>query len=95
MGRPSHKPAPLPRFCGKLSGLYPNNNDFDAAKVDEIIDAATDITGCVGPSMREKEPNKKSAMRSKLAGEAFPKWFIFLEKVLKQNGETGYFVGAS
>ena len=45
--------------------------------------------------MREKDPSKKSAMRSKLASETFPKWFGFLEKVLKQNGETGYFVGVS
>ena len=33
-----------PRYCGKLSGLYPKDDDWAAAKIDEIIDTATDIT---------------------------------------------------
>ena len=33
----------IARFCGKLSGLYPSENQFDAAKVDEVIDLDTDI----------------------------------------------------
>ena len=28
----------IARFCGKLSGLYPKNNDFEAAQIDQIID---------------------------------------------------------
>ena len=32
----------IARFCGKISGLYPTDNNFYAAKVDEVIDLATD-----------------------------------------------------
>ena len=32
------------RYCGKQSGLYPRDDDWTAAKIDEIIDTATDIT---------------------------------------------------
>ena len=32
------------RYCGKQSGFYPRDDDWAAAKIDEIIDTATDIT---------------------------------------------------
>ena len=34
----------MSRFCGKLSGLYPKNNELLAAKIDQIIDICTDMT---------------------------------------------------
>ena len=34
----------IARFCGKLTKLYPVNNDLAAAKIDQFIDIATDIT---------------------------------------------------
>ena len=34
----------ISRYCGKQSGLYPRDDDWAAAKIDEIIDTATDIT---------------------------------------------------
>ena len=43
----------IARFCGKLSDLYPKN-DLLAAKVDQIIDTATDITNLISPTVREK-----------------------------------------
>ena len=33
----------IARYCGKLTGLYPSNNDIDAARIDQIIEAAQDI----------------------------------------------------
>ena len=34
----------IARYCGKLGGFYPKDDDFAAAKIDEIIDTATDLT---------------------------------------------------
>tara|TARA_S200000501_G_C20721530_1_gene698700 strand:+ start:435 stop:1076 length:642 start_codon:yes stop_codon:yes gene_type:complete len=34
----------ISRFCGKLSNLYPKNDDFLAAQIDQFIDLLTDIT---------------------------------------------------
>ena len=65
--------------CGKLSGLYPKNDDLLAAQIDQIIDAANDITNLVGLTMREKDLDKKKLSRKKLAEETLPKWFNFLE----------------
>ncbi len=82
----------IARFCGKLSGLYPVDDHFLAAKVDEIIDAATDITNLMSPTMREKDPEKKMALRQSLAEEKLPKWLSYLERYLEKNGSTGFFV---
>merc|ERR1712018_48865 len=37
----------IARYCGKVSGFYPKDDDFAAAKIDEIIDTATDITNLI------------------------------------------------
>ena len=33
----------IARFCGKLSGLYPRNDDVLSARIDQFIDICTDI----------------------------------------------------
>ena len=85
----------IARFCGKLGGLYPTENDFYAAKVDEVIDLATDITGKIRPSLIEKDPEKRVGMRRELAETVLPNWLGFMEKLLENNGKTGYFVDDS
>ena len=82
----------IARFCGKLSGLYPTENDFYAAKVDEVIDLATDITGKIRPALIEKDPEKKMEMRRELSETVLPHWLGFMESLLEDNGKTGYFV---
>jgi len=85
----------IARFCGKLSGLYPTENDFYAAKVDEVIDLATDITVKIRPALIEKEPEKKMEMRRELSETVLPHWLSFMETLLEDNGKTGYFVDDS
>ena len=85
----------IARFCGKLGGLYPTENDFYAAKVDEVIDLATDITGKIRPSLIEKDPEKRMEMRRELVETVLPNWLGFMETLLEKNGKTGYFVDDS
>ncbi len=85
--------AGIARFCGKLSGLYPKDDDILAAKIDQIIDAANDITNLVGLTMREKDPDKKKLARKKLSEETLPKWFGFLENLLQENKSSEWFAG--
>ena len=56
MGKPLRKLEQLHGFYGELSGLYPSKDEFAAAKVDEVIDLATDITNQMRPALREKDP---------------------------------------
>ena len=83
----------IARFCGKLSGHYPDDA-LEAAQVDQFIDAATDITTKISPTMRIKDPEAKLAARRELAEGTLPKWFGYLE-ALAGKGENGYLVGNS
>ena len=85
----------IARFCGKLSGLYPTENDFSAAKVDEVIDLATDITVNIRPALKEKDHEKSTEMRRELLETVLPNWLGFMETLLEKNGKTGYFVNDS
>ena len=85
----------IARFCGKLGGLYPTENDFYAAKVDEVIDLATDITVKIRPALTEKDPEKRMEMRRELVETVLPNWLGFMETLLEKNGKTGYFVDDS
>ena len=85
----------IARFCGKLSGLYPSKDEFAAAKVDEVIDLATDITNQMRPALKEKDPKLRLEMRRELSKTILPLWLGFLEKLLQDNGDTGFFVGHS
>ena len=85
----------IARFCGKLSGLYPKDNNFYAAKVDEVLDLATDITFKIRPALIEKDPDKRREMRRELTQTVLPIWLGFMETLLERNGKTGYFVNDS
>ena len=82
----------IARFCGKLSGLYPKNDDYKAALIDQIIEGAQDINYLVTLSGRDKDAEKKKVARDILATRHLPKWFQFLEDLLKQNTKSVYFV---
>ena len=81
----------IARICGKISGMYPEDI-IEAGKVDQIIDAVTDINEMLNPSMRENDPIKKRAMRFELTNNDLPKYFGYLEDLLNANN-SHWFVG--
>merc|ERR1712110_920141 len=82
----------IARYCGKQGGFYPRDDDFAAAKIDEIIDTATDITMAVGKTFGMQGEEKKAA-RKTLAEITLPKFTTGLERIMQENGATGFFVG--
>ncbi len=74
----------IARICGKISGFYPESL-VEAGKVDQIIDTATDINMLMRPSMREQDPEKKKLMRQELSKNDLPKYFGYLENLLKEE----------
>lgn len=60
-----------------------------------MIDFATDVTEALIPAMMEKDKAKQQEMRKDIAEVKIPKYFGSLEKLLKTNGNTKYFVGDS
>ena len=75
------------------SGLYPKNDDYKSALIDQIIEAAQDINFLVTLSGRDKDEERKKIARKILATNHLPKWFQFLENLLQQNTNSVYFVG--
>jgi len=65
-----------------------------AAKIDEIIDTATDITNAIGKTFGMGEEEKMAA-RKVLGEETLPKYFKAIEKIMTENGSTGFYVGSS
>ena len=74
----------IARYCGKVSNLYAEDI-LEAAKIDQIIDAATDITNLVSPTIREKNEQKKIEDRKILTNKLLPRWFKYLENLLSDE----------
>ena len=74
----------IARYCGKVSNLY-SEDILEAAKIDQIIDAATDITNLVSPTIREKNEQKKIEDRKILTNKLLPRWFKYLENLLSDE----------
>ena len=79
----------IARYCGKVSNLY-SDDMLKAAKIDQIIDAATDITNVVSPTIREKDQKKKMEDRKVLVNKLLPRWFRYLENLLSEDGSTWF-----
>ena len=47
------------------------------------------------PSIRENDPKLRIEMRREFSNTILPRWLRFLEKLIKDNGNTGFFVGDS
>jgi len=80
----------IARYCGKRAGLYPVGDDVAAARVDELLDTATQITAVFGPSMRTSDAAERMRLRARLSEVTLPKWLGFLERRL---GDRTFFVG--
>ena len=74
----------IARYCGKISNLYADDM-LKAAKIDQIIDAATDITNVVSPTIREKNQEKKMEDRKVVVNKLLPRWFRYLENLLLED----------
>ena len=79
----------IARYCGKVSNLYADDM-LKAAKIDQIIDAATDITNKVSPTIKEKNLEKKMEDRKVLVNKLLPRWFRYLEHLLSENDSTWF-----
>ena len=78
----------IARYCGKQGGFYPRDDDLAAAKIDEIIDTATDITMAIGRTFGMADAEKMAA-RAVLGKETLPMYLKALEKIMTDNGSTG------
>jgi glutathione S-transferase len=72
------------RYVGKLAGLYPKG-DWDAARVDEIMDAVESVTTKIGATFSLEGDAKKKA-REELAAGSLARYLQQLDARLKAGG---------
>ena len=84
--------AAIANHLARAHGLR-GKSAAEEAKVDEALGAADDVR----MELRKvftAAPEQRAAARAELAEKALPRWFGFLERLLKANhGGTGYLVG--
>tara|TARA_B110000091_G_scaffold81216_1_gene89443 strand:+ start:1526 stop:2191 length:666 start_codon:yes stop_codon:yes gene_type:complete len=77
----------IARFCGKLSGLYPTHDEVNAAKIDDFIDFATDLTVMIDNTPNKTDEEKKRKARRDLATGPLKRKLSMLEKNISSDSE--------
>lgn len=77
----------IARFCGKLSGLYPTHDDVNAAKIDDFIDFATDLTVMIDNTPNKTDEENKIKARRDLATGPLKRKLSMLEKNISSDSE--------
>ena len=72
----------MSRYCGKLSGLYPKNDDLLAAKIDQIIDICTDMTVLFSNYRKNIETNINHIIRKEFFDNVLMNKMKLLENML-------------
>jgi glutathione S-transferase len=83
-GKPLAESNTINRYVGKLAGLYPKD-DWNAARVDEVMDAIETITAKVGVTMTLDGEAKQKAREALVAGP-IPRYLQQVEARLKAGG---------
>ncbi|DBA02507.1 TPA: hypothetical protein N0F65_010979, partial [Lagenidium giganteum] len=78
------------RYVGRLAKMYPANDPLKGLKIDEILAANDEFAEQLFPSLREKDPEKKLAMRKELAATTIPRYLKRIEaRLVKLEAELG------
>lgn len=83
-GKPLAESNTINRYVGKLAGLYPKD-DWNAARVDEVMDAIETITTKIGATFTLEGEAKQKA-REALAAGSIPRYAQQIEARLKEGG---------
>ena len=91
-GEPLAQTGAIARFCADLAGMTPRD-PFTAAKVDELIDATTDITNLLSPTMRISDLAERLKAREALVAGPLAQWLGRLDRAagraFERSGRSG------
>ena len=86
-GFPIAQTGGISRFCGKLSGIYPKNDDLLAARIDQFVDIATDITVLIFSCGVNEEEEIRRAKRRELSRGDLARKLRMLDKNITDDGD--------
>ena len=79
----------IARYCADVAGLTPTDA-WLAAKVDEVVQSVTYLQSAFMLALFEGGSGEKTTGFLEVQ---LPKWLGFFERLLRDNGTTGFFVG--
>ncbi len=79
--------AGIARFCGKLSGVYPKIDDVVAARIDQFLDMATDITNLISTTGRDEDEEAKKIKRQELCKGELARKLGMLDKNIRDESD--------
>ncbi len=77
----------IARFCGKLSGLYPKNDDLLCAQIDQFIDICTDINVLISTTAKIGNDDLRIQRRKELFNGDLSRKLEILNKYIKEDYE--------
>ena len=77
----------IARFCGKLVGLYPTDNDLKAAQIDPFVDLATDLNIMVSKTSSIEDASEKLAARKELVQRLLARKLAMLERCIPEGSD--------
>ena len=92
-GEPLAQTGAIARFCADLGGLTPRD-PLLAAQVDSMVDAVTDLTNLLSPTMRIADPAERLKAREALVAGPLAVWLGRLDRVAGRALERGAEGGA-
>jgi len=84
----------LATFLARECGMYGKTNE-EGLRVDEVYCLVGTLFEDMVKAFFEKDEAKKAEMDKKLADETIPRFMGYFEKLLKENGSNGFFVGSA
>jgi len=81
-------------FLAKKCGLY-GKTDEDSLRIDEVTHLVDDFRLNIRAWRLEKDPQKQADLVARIKAEERPRYLGYFEKLLRENGDVGFFVGSS
>jgi len=75
----------ISRFCGKISGLYPRNDDVLSARIDQFIDICTDINFLISTTAKIENNDLLNQRRKQLFDGDLSRKLNILNKNIMTN----------
>ena len=73
----------IARFCGKLSGLYPKDDDLLCAQIDQFIDICTDINVLISTTSKIDNDDLRIRRRKELFDGDLSRKLVILDKNIR------------
>jgi len=80
------------RYVGRRANLY-SDDLVKAAKIDEALDLGEDYLAKLGASFAIQDEAKRIEARKALVENVFPRMLAGTQRLIENNGKTGFFVG--